>query len=68
MSFHDPQTFSIIGAAMEVHKEEAQTINYLRASGLHRALILNFGGASMQHRRVVANLPRATDPRVQLEQ
>ncbi len=131
MPFHDSQTFSMIGAAMEVHKEvgsgfleavyragfaielrrrgipfqqeaalsitykgerlplhyrvdficygeviaeikalkaigsieEAQAINYLRASGLQRALILNFGAASLQHRRVVINLPRSRDPR-----
>jgi GxxExxY protein len=42
--------------------EEAQAINYLRASGLHRALVLNFG-ASLQHRRFVTNLPRSRDPR-----
>jgi GxxExxY protein len=33
--------------------EHAQTINYLRASGRHRALLLNFGATSLQHKRIV---------------
>jgi GxxExxY protein len=42
--------------------EEAQAINYLRASGLKRALLLNFGAPSLEHRRVVVDLPRSADP------
>ncbi len=37
-------------------KEEAQVINYLKASNLHRALLLNFGITSLQHKRLVFNL------------
>ena len=36
--------------------EEAQMINYLKASNLHRALLLNFGAKSLQHKRLVLNL------------
>ena len=36
--------------------EEAQVINYLKASNLHRALLLNFGTRSLQHKRLVFNL------------
>ena len=33
--------------------EMAQALNYLRAAGLHRALVLNFGARSFQFKRVV---------------
>ena len=36
--------------------EEAQVLNYLKASGLHRALLINFGTKSLQHKRLVLNL------------
>lgn len=36
--------------------EESQVINYLKASGLTRAILLNFGTASLQHKRLVFNL------------
>lgn len=36
--------------------EEAQVLNYLKASGLKKSLLLNFGTKSLQHKRMVLNL------------
>ncbi len=47
----DPETFAIIGAAMEVHRELGR--NELKATGLQRGLLLNFGTTSLKHRRLV---------------
>ena len=33
--------------------EEAQVINYLKASRLHKALLINFGTKSLQYKRLV---------------
>jgi len=33
--------------------EEAQTINYLKATGLKRALLINFGAPRLEYKRLV---------------
>ena len=34
-------------------EERAQVINYLKATGLDRALVLNFGAASLEQKRLL---------------
>ncbi len=36
--------------------EEAQVLNYLKASRLHKSLLINFGTESLQYKRLVYNL------------
>jgi len=36
--------------------KDAQVLNYLKASSLHKALLINFGQKSLQHKRLVFNL------------
>ena len=36
--------------------EEAQVINYLKATGHHKALLINFGSNCLQYKRLVLNL------------
>ena len=36
--------------------DEAQLINELKATGLQRGLLLNFGARSLEHKRLVLNL------------
>jgi len=40
--------------------DEAQVINELKATGLHRGLLLNFGAPGLEYKRLVFNL-RETD-------
>ncbi len=37
--------------------DEAQVINYLKITGLHRAVLLNFGTSSLAYRRLVHEQP-----------
>ncbi len=41
-------------------REEAQVIHYLKASNLHRALIINFGDARLQYKRLVYKLDESS--------
>ncbi|MCY3683733.1 MAG: GxxExxY protein [Gemmatimonadetes bacterium] len=41
--------------------EEAQVIHYLKASGLNKALLINFGAARLEYKRLVFNLRPSAD-------
>ena len=38
------------------HADDAQLINELKATGFHRGLLLNFGSASLEQKRLVSGL------------
>jgi len=41
--------------------EQAQVIHYLRATGLNRALLINFGKPRLEHKRFVFNYESSAD-------
>ncbi len=43
----------IKSVARLVGPHEAQLINYLKASGMERGLLINFGAPSLEHRRLI---------------
>ena len=40
--------------------EEAQVLNYMKASGIETGLLLNFGGKSLEYKRYTTAKPEAT--------
>jgi GxxExxY protein len=40
--------------------DEAQVLNYLKATGFQRALLINFGASSLEYKRLVLNYLKST--------
>ena len=49
-----------LDALIGIH--EAQTINYLKATGLQRALLINFGTVSLQYKRLIRSHTQSPPP------
>ena len=49
-----------LAALLGIH--EAQTINYLKATGLQRALLFNFGTVALQHKRLIRSHTQPQSP------
>jgi GxxExxY protein len=47
--------------------DESQLINELKASGLHRGLLLNFGAPSLEYKRLVFNLRQSVQSADKIE-
>jgi GxxExxY protein len=47
--------------------DEAQVINELKATGLHRGLLLNFGAPSLEYKRLVLDLRKSAKSADQLQ-
>ena len=47
--------------------DEAQTINELKSTGLHRALLINFGAPRMEYKRLVFNLRESAPSAEEIE-
>jgi len=50
---HRATTEAIIGAAFEVHRDEAQLLNELKAIGFKVGLPINFGRTKVEYKRLV---------------
>ena len=50
---HRATTEAIIGAAFEVHRDEAQLLNELKATGFKVGLLVNFCRTKVEYKRLV---------------
>ena len=52
----------VVDKITNIHK--AQVLNYLKATGLEIALIINFGGKSLEHIRLINRLNQSNDTKI----